>query len=111
MPYTDAAKNEMLGAIEPDEVSLHTDTPNASGSNEVTGGGYERQPIEWNAPSSGAMDDKSNGIDFAVPAGATVKFVGFWREGAFKAWDEVTNETFTGAGTYELTDADLDLNK
>lgn len=110
MPYTKSAKKEMLEAIKPDKVSLHSADPGESGTSELTGGGYERKGIEWNAPSEGLMDDKTNGVAFSVAAGAKVKFVGFWKEGALKATDEVTEENFTGAGTYTLTDAKLDLN-
>ena len=122
MPYTEHAKNAMLAALVAgtapkaiDRVSLHTAEPNESGSNEVAGGEYARQKIEWNAASAGTVDDKTNGAAFKVPAGTTVKFVGFWSDASgtpkFEAWKEVTNETFTGAGTYTLEDADLDLNK
>lgn len=122
MPYTEHAKNVMLDALAQgktpkaiDRVSLHTDEPNpATGDKEVTGGEYARQAIEWNNAASGSVDDKTNGASFKIPAGTTVKFVGFWSDASgtpkFEAFKNVTNETFTGAGTYELTDADLDLN-
>jgi hypothetical protein len=109
MPYTVAGKNLMLDALEPDHVSLHTAEPNASGSNEVTGGEYARQAIDWNDAKDGAKDDKSNGIPVPVPGETTVKFLGYWKEGAFVAFDPVDNETFNKAGTYTVTDADLDL--
>ena len=122
MPYTEHGKNAMLDAlargVQPkaiDRVSLHSAEPSAEGSNEISGGTYARQKIEWNAAASGAIDDKTNGAVFAVPAGKTVKFVGYWSDAAgtpkFEAFNEVTNETFTGEGTYTLTDADLDLAK
>ena len=123
MPYTDAAKNIMLNAlargIAPDtdginKVSLHTASPGSTGTNEVTGGSYARQTITWNAASAGAIDD-SNAPVFDVPAGTTVAFVGFWYDSAggneaFAGYVDVADEVFTNAGTYTLTDADLDLN-
>lgn len=123
MPYSEHAKNAMLDALcrgtQPkaiDRVSLHTAEPNAStGDKEVTGGEYARKAIAFNAASGGSSDDSSNGIEFKIPAGTTVKFVGYWSDASgtpkFEGFNEVTNETFTGAGTYTLTDADLDLNK
>ena len=47
MPFTPSAKNVMLDALAgaTTHASLHTDIPNDSGSNEVTGGTYARQPI------------------------------------------------------------------
>ncbi len=122
MPYTEHAKNVMLDAlckgVQPkaiDRVSLHTAEPNAEGNKEITGGEYARKAIAFNSASGGASDDSSNGIDFKIPAGTTVKFAGYWSDNAgtpkFEGFNEVTNETFTGAGTYTLTDADLDLNK
>jgi hypothetical protein len=50
---------------------------------------------------------------FDVPAGKTVKYVGFWSlvtGGVFYGSAAVTNEVFAAQGTYTLTDADLDLN-
>lgn len=122
MPYTEHGKNAMLTAITTgsaikviDRVSLHTAEPSESGSNEVAGGEYARQKIEWNAPTGGSVDDKTNGAVFKVPAKTTVKFIGFWSDAGgtpkFEAFEKVTEETFNAAGTYTLEDADLDLNK
>jgi hypothetical protein len=50
---------------------------------------------------------------FDVPAGTTVTHVGFASAvtaGSFLGSALVTSETFASAGTYSLTDADLDLN-
>lgn len=121
MPYTEHAKNAMLDAlargVQPkaiDRLSLHSAEPSSAGSNELTGGEYARQAIEWNTAASGAIDDKTNGAVFKVPGGKTVKFVGYWSDAAgtpkFEAFDEVTEEVFGGDGTYTVTDADLDLN-
>src|SRR5690349_8133235 len=108
MPYTEHAKNAMLTAITAgtapkaiDRVSLHTAEPNESGSNEITGGEYARQKIEWNAPSGSSVDDKTNGAVFKIPKETTVKFVGFWSDAAgtpkFEGWKDVTEEKFNGA--------------
>jgi hypothetical protein len=120
MPYTEHAKNAMLDAlargVQPkaiDRVSLHSAEPNSSGSNEISGGEYARQKVEWNSAASGAIDDKTNGAVFKVPGGKKVTHVGFWSDAEgtpkFEAWDPVTEETFGGDGTYTATDLDLDL--
>lgn len=109
MPYTKAGKNKMLDALAPDKVSLHSAEPSEAGSNELVGGEYARQTIEWNAAAEGTKDDKTNGAVFKVPAASTVEWVGFWKEGTFVAWAKVTKEVFGGAGEYVLTDADINL--
>lgn len=110
MPYTPKGKAIMLAALAPDEVSLHDGDPGTDGANELDGGDYARQPIEWNVPAGGAMDDKSDGVDFPTPAESAVRFVGYWKGGDFVASDEVDEETFNKGGTYTLEDADLHLN-
>jgi hypothetical protein len=121
MPFTEHGKNAMLDAIargvQPkaiDRVSLHSAEPNASGSNELSGGEYARQKIEWNAASGSAIDDKGGPPKFKVPAGKTVKFVGYWSDAEgtpkFECFDEVTEETFGGAGEYTLEDSDLSIS-
>lgn len=123
MPYTDAGKNLMLDALARgvappaagiDAISLHDDVPNASGSNEIEGGEYARQAIAWNAAASGAIDDSTNGAAFKVPGSTAVKYIGFWADNggedeAFVAFAQVDEETFNNAGTYTVTDGDLNL--
>ena len=120
MPYTVHGRNAMLDALckgeapkAIDRVSLHDAEPNAEGSNEIEGGEYARQAIAFNAAAEGSSDDSTNGAEFKVPEGATVKFVGFWSDAEgtpkFEGFDEVTEESFGGAGTYTLTDADLSI--
>ena len=95
-------------------VSLHDGDPGESGTAEISGGNpaYARKSITWNAAANGSLDD-SNVPVFDVPAGKTVKHVGFWSAlttGIFYGSAPVTNEVFAAQGTYTLTDADLDLN-
>lgn len=110
MPYSELAKDQMLDAIAPTKVSLHTAEPNSSGSNEVSGGSYARQNIAWSAASAGVKDDTTNGAVFPVPAGTHVKFVGFWKGSEWMGFEKCTEEIFAGAGNYTLTDAKLTLN-
>jgi len=116
MPYSILGKNAMLNALGAlaAYVSLHDGDPGESGTAEISGGSpaYARKSVTWNAANSGSMDD-SNAPVFDVPAGKTVKYVGFWSAlttGTFYGSAAVTNEVFAAQGTYTLTDADLDLN-
>jgi hypothetical protein len=118
MGYSAAAKNLMLNALGAVAVfaSLHTDDPADNGANEVAGGSpaYARKGVTWNGAAAGAMDDSTTPAPvFDVPAGTTVKYVGFWSAvfgGTFYGSAAVTNEAFAAQGTYTMTDADLDLN-
>ena len=120
MPYSTAGKNLMLNALKGTNpttpithVSAHTAAPNDSGSNEVAGGTYARVAIAFNAAASGSMDDSTNGAVISIPAATTVTHIGFWSAssgGTFLAYGDVTDEAFAGAGTYTVTDADLDLS-
>ena len=120
MPYSTAAKNLMLNALKGTNpttpithVSAHTASPGDNGANEVAGGSYARQAIAFNAAASGSMDDSTNGAAIPIPAGTTVTHIGFWSAssgGTFLGYVDVSDEAFTNAGTYTVTDADLDLN-
>lgn len=58
-------------------VSLHSDIPNSSGNNELTGGTYARVGVTWNTPASGAVTN-NGALSHNVPAGATVAYYGLW---------------------------------
>jgi hypothetical protein len=114
MPYTPAAKNLMLNALAGQAVfvSLHTAAPGTTGASEVVGGTYARKSITWAAAVNGSIDSSVVPV-FDVPAGTTITHVGFATAvtaGSFLGSALVTSETFASAGTYSLTDADLDLN-
>lgn len=78
---TDATKNTGLDAITAiiSHVGLHSAYPGTTGTNEISGGSpaYGRQSITWNAAASGNADD-SNTPTFDVPAGTTVRWIGYW---------------------------------
>lgn len=113
--YDTTARNAMLDALAAlaTRVALHSADPGAANSatGELTGGGYARGTITWNAASGGAIDS-SNAPAISVPAGATVAWVSFWNTAGTVRYAKkaVTTETFGAAGTYTLTDADFDLN-
>lgn len=94
-------------------VSLHTDTVGSGSGNEVTGGSpaYSREAITWNAASSGNLDSSNQPL-FDVPAGTTIRRVGFFSaatSGTFYGDADITDEVYGGQGTYTLTDADISL--
>lgn len=113
--YDITARNAMLDALAAlcTRVALHTGDPGAANAadNEVVGGSYARQAISWNAAAAGAIDS-SNTPAFNVPAGVTVSWISFWNTAGTVRYakKDVTDEAFGAAGTYTLTDADLDLN-
>lgn len=94
-------------------VSLHTDTVGSGSGNEVTGGSpaYARQTAAWGAASGGNIDLTGTEV-FDIPAGTTVRRLGFFSaatSGTFYGDAELTDEVFAGQGTYTLTDADITL--
>lgn len=112
MPYTTNGKNAMLNALGVTHASLHDGDPGQTGASEITGGAYARKSITLAAAAAGSVDS-TNAPIFDVPAGITVRYVGFWNaatSGTFLASSAVTNEVFSNSGTYTLADADFDLN-
>jgi hypothetical protein len=94
-------------------VSLHTDVVGSGSGNEVSGGSpaYARKAITWNAAAGGALDNNANPT-FDVPAGTTIRRLGFWSAstaGTYYGDADITDETFGAQGTYTLTDADITL--
>lgn len=96
----DAATDLMVYA------SLHSALPNASGSNEVTGGGYARQACIFGAPTGG-VGSLTGTLTFAGPASSAVTHIGFWSAvtaGTFRGAKALTgDQTFNAAGEYEVT--------
>ncbi len=108
MPLNNAAKAVMLDALAGVAVfaSLHSADPGSTGASELTGGSpaYARKSVTYAASSAGAKAI-NNTPAFDVPAGSTVAFCGLWSAatgGTFYGGYDVTDETFTGQGTYTL---------
>jgi hypothetical protein len=116
MPFNNTAKHIMLDELASviTHMSLHTALPNASGSNEVTGGSpaYARQAVGFAASASGEKTLDGN-YSFDVPA-STISYIGFWNNvsaGTFYGSGALTPEVFAGQGIYTVTAATkLDLN-
>jgi hypothetical protein len=77
--FTPAAKNNMLNASGVTHVSLHDGYPGATGLNELTGGSpaYARKAISFAAAAGGAKASSTTPT-FDVPAGKTVRYIGYW---------------------------------
>lgn len=77
---TDARVNAILdtefGTGATGKFSLHT-AFSTTGANEVTGGTYAKQTPTWSAAASRSKATSGN-IDFAIPAGTTVAWIGVW---------------------------------
>ena len=58
-------------------ISLHTGDPGTTGANEVSGSGYARAAVTWNAAASGSRTN-SNAIAITIPASTTVTYFGIW---------------------------------
>jgi len=104
----DAALELMADALaaEVTHLSLHSSTPNSSGSNEVTGGGYSRQSVTWNVDQDGDLTLAST-VSFSGPSEGTVTHVGLWdasSSGNFYGAFALSGDTaFNSAGQYNVT--------
>jgi len=58
-------------------VSLHSADPGETGANEISGGGYARKQVTFNAPSGGAMSN-SNLLRWDNMPAVTVTHVALW---------------------------------
>jgi len=83
--------------------SLHSATPNASGSNETTAA---RVAVSWSGPSTGAIS-ASNLAFTGVAASGAVGFVGFWSassSGTFYGYLPLTGDSAANAaGAYTVS--------
>lgn len=113
MGLNDAGKGIGLDAIAAaiDYLSLHTDIVGSGSGGEVTGGSpaYSREATAWAAASGGSVA-LSNTPVFDVPAGTTVKRVGFFSAstaGTYYGDAEVTDEVFAAQGTYTVSSGSI----
>lgn len=113
---TTAGKNEILDSganWPPAYLGLHNVDGPTDGTTELSGGSpaYARKSVTW-ASASGGSKAVSGTVAFDVPAAATVKSVAFWTAssgGTLLGYFDVTDETFTGQGTYTLTSGSVGL--
>jgi len=107
----DSGKNAALNALGAlcTHMALYSDV---GGTTELTGGSYARKSISF-AAASGGSKAVTGSVVFDVPAGGTVLSVGFLTAitgGVQHAIDDVTQETFTSAGTYTVTSATIAIS-
>ncbi|MFY7069574.1 phage tail fiber protein [Nocardiopsis changdeensis] len=85
--------------------SMHTTDGGTTGTGEVTGGTYARQPITWD-PASGGQIDAAAQITFDIPGGHTVTHLGLWDASGTPVWQGSiklsTPESYGAAGTYTV---------
>lgn len=105
MPYGDNGKNAMLNALTAlvTYCGLHSGIPDASGSNEISGGSpaYARKAITWATAASGSAAKNGTSPVFDVPASTTVYFVGWWgaiTTGTFYGYAPCNGGTVKGVG-------------
>jgi hypothetical protein len=115
MGMNNTSKDLMLDALSTVAgfASLHTASPGATGTSEVTGGApaYARKAITWNASVEGILAHLNQPV-FDVPAGTTVTHAGFWSlatGGTYYGFIDVDDEVFAVQGQYVLTGADIEL--
>lgn len=109
MPFTNAGKHIMLDALaaDCDFISLHDDDPGGSGDNELSGGSpaYARKEPVFAASSSGEKALNA-ALEFDIPPGSTVAYVGFWKDDTVDVFlgsaELESPEEYTGQGTYTL---------
>lgn len=107
MAFTDAFKSLLLDAQFQNGtvyVSLHTGDPSTTGANELSGNGYQRQLMEFNAAGADGVTENTNIETFgpATPAGWTeVTYFGLWSaqtEGTFRGGFALTTPQTVAAG-------------
>lgn len=78
MPFTNAAKSNMLTALGITHISAHTGFPGTTGANELAGGGYARKPISFSAPVAGDMAISAAALIDVGAIGVSVGWIGGW---------------------------------
>lgn len=112
MPYEVAAKNLMLDALRRaiSHVGLHSGRP--AKANELHGGRYKREPVEFDHASHGAIALKA-AQSVTVPEASKVTHLGFWSApsgGVLLAYGQVDPQEFKKNGVFIVDGANLDLN-
>lgn len=105
MPFTPVVRDSMLNSvigvpsvIQFTYASLHAAVPDANGSNELAGGSpaYARRPIAFQPAVGGRLVmNPTPTVQFDVPAGATVAFIGGWTAavgGAFVGYGPLSSD-------------------
>jgi hypothetical protein len=113
---TTSGKNELLDSATtwpPAYLSVHNVDAPTDNTSEPSGGSpaYARKAASWSAAGSGSKA-LSASVTFDIPASFTVKSVGFWTastNGTLLGYWDVTDEAYSGQGTYQLTAGTVSL--
>lgn len=113
MALNDAALNAGMTAIKNliTHVSLHTATPDATGSNASAA---SRKPVTWGTVATGDVSSTGTISFTGGAANGPVTHVGFWSAstaGTFYGSQALTGDaTFNAAGEYNVTGITLNSN-
>ena len=90
--------------------SLHTADPGGTGASEVTGGGYARQAVTWDA-AAGAVAGLNGTLSFSGPASGGATHLGLWSAvtgGTWRGSSALTgDQAFNASGEYNITEITL----
>lgn len=106
--FSEAAKNEMLGALDPSEVRLHDGDPGDQGDDNRVGGSNGVEDASFSSAAGGERTLSSQ-VDFTgLDGGQTVTWFSVWdSSGVFLGKGEITSgdTAANAAGAYSLTTA------
>ena len=114
MPLTTAGANlalDYIGGNGPSltmaYVAVHNVDAPTDNTTEPSGGtpAYARKAVSFASANAGSMAQDGSDPVFDIPAGFTVKSIGYWSAltvGTLIAYANVTDEVFANQGTYTL---------
>lgn len=97
----DATKNAMLDSMLITTISLHSDDPGVTGTNEISSANYSRQSGTFTAAESGSRQLVSDAV-FNLVAEDNVRWVCYWNDATFLLAQSVNTASFSDAGNYTL---------
>lgn len=86
-------------------ISVHDDVPDATGSNELTGGTYARVAVTWTAAANGVRDNNAQ-LDHNIPAGSTAAYYGLCGASSAGTFYGYIPRTGTGEALYGFGSVD-----
>jgi hypothetical protein len=108
MASSDAAKEQMLGALTVNQIRLHSDDPGVNGVLNPITNATAACTLGSASGNSRSVNPVSN---IPVEAGSTVAWFSLWDGGTFKlAKDFTGQEVYTNAGVANVTSLSITLN-
>ena len=112
MPFSTAAKNSMLNALEPDGVRLHSGDPGSAGTSNALGSGNESATFD--AAANGERALTSDVTVTGLSAEQSVTHFSVWDDTVFLGSGQITSgdtaANADGEFTLKGTTTKLDLN-